>query len=99
MSIASRQLTKDELRNKIYDHDFACNYPWFYTDHFWSKWDKDGKEVDFAMKKNRFAVSYDVWDLEICDFDTAKVEKNKQGRKVDDPSNKYKFKFRSKKDL
>ena len=54
--LASRQLTKDELCNKIYNHDFACNYPWFYIDDCWSKWDEDGEEMDFAMKKNRCAV-------------------------------------------
>ena len=102
--LTSRQLTKDELRNKIYDHDFACILSMVYTDDFWSKWDKDGEEAAFAMKKNRYAVPYDVWDSVICDFDKAyrahlaKVEKNKQEGKEDDPSNKCKFKFRSKKD-
>ena len=56
----------------------------------------------FAMKKNRFAVPYVVWDSAIYDFDLAysvhlaKEKKNKEG-KEDDPSNKCKFKFRSKK--
>ena len=54
--LASQQLTKDEQRNKICDHDFACNYTWFYTDDFWSKWDEYGEEAAFVMKKNRYAV-------------------------------------------
>ena len=92
-------MTKDELRNKIYYHDFAYIYPWFYTNNFWSKWYEDDEEAAFAMKKNRYAVSYDVWDSAICDFDTAyrphlaKVKKSKQEEKEDDPSNKCKFKF------
>ena len=54
------------------------------------------------MKKNRYTVPYVVWDSAICDFDKAyktyltKIEKNKQEGKEDDPSNKCKFKFRSK---
>ena len=102
--LAPRQLTKDELRNKIYDNDFACNYPWFYTDGFWSKWDEYREVAAFAIKKNRFEVPYDVWDSAICDFDKTyrayltKVEKNKQKGKEADPSNKFTFTVRSKKD-
>ena len=32
--LASRQLTKDEQRNKIDDFDFACIYPWFIPMNF-----------------------------------------------------------------
>ena len=87
-------MNKDELRNKFYDHDFACNYPWFYTNHFWWKWDKGGEETGFTMKNNRYAVPYDVWDSVICDLDKAyrahlaKFKKNKQEGKEDDSSNK-----------
>ena len=41
--LASRKLTKDELRNKIYDHYFACIYLWFYTNDFWLKRYEDGE--------------------------------------------------------
>ena len=61
--LASRHLTKDQLRNKIYDQDLACIYPWFYTDNFWLKWCEEGEEAAFAMKKNRHAVPIGVWDL------------------------------------
>ena len=56
--LASRQLTKDQMRNTIYDHDFARNYQWFYTDDFRSKRDEGGKEAIFAMKKNRYVMPY-----------------------------------------
>ena len=48
-------------------------------------------------------MPYDIWDSAICDFDKtysvhlAKVEKNKQEGKEDDPSKKGKFRFRTKK--
>ena len=69
------------------------------------KWYDNGEEAAFAMKKNRYAVSYDVWDSAICDFDTAyrahlaKVEKIKRKGKEGDPSNKCKFKFRRYRDF
>ena len=68
------------------------------------KWYEDGEEAALAMKKNRYAVLYDVWDSAICDFDKAyrthlvKVGKKSKEGKEDDPSKKCKFKFRSKKD-
>ena len=96
-------MTKDELGNKISDDDLACNYPWLYTNDFWLKWYQDDEEAAFVIKKNRYTLPYDVWDSVICDFDKAdrahlaRNEKNKQG-KEDDPSNKCKFQFGSKKD-
>eukprot|EP00122_Pirum_gemmata_P000388 Pgem_evm4s340 len=55
--------------------------------------------------KGKYSDPFDVWDSAICDFDKAyrahlaKVAKNVEEGKHDDPSNKCKFKFRSKKDL
>ena len=58
--LVSRQLIIDELRNKIYYHDFACIYPWFYANDFWLKWYEVGEEATFVMKNNRYVVPYDV---------------------------------------